>query len=239
MEVVPAAIGQSANANQPFRFFTSFILEEATGLRAATLPQLLALLRKVPEGCIYYHTHYFLLSHHYLTPEPTNDFAYWVREILGEGPLGEQLAALDIMEYASLESLRGALVDLIDGYLARRPAAQMRFASEGEEFFFVKSVHVILPTRHHASTLAEFLDAIARVSLHALYYHIFDARLRLGHPSNDFSIWLSGQLGLGELAEHVSRLDPYAHTLEALRSLLMALVQQELDRRVSPHAHGL
>ncbi|MBI3319819.1 MAG: hypothetical protein HYZ89_04455, partial [Candidatus Omnitrophica bacterium] len=54
----------------PFRFHTSFVVQDATGLRAATLPQLAALLRKVPDGCIYYHTHYFLLAHHYLAPEP-------------------------------------------------------------------------------------------------------------------------------------------------------------------------
>jgi len=238
MEAVPKAVAQrppSPEARVPFRFSRSFILQEATGLRAATLPQLVGLLRTVPDGCIYYHTHYFLLSHHYLTPEPTNDFAYWVSEILGEEPLGEQLVGLDIMEHSTLQSLREALATTIDAYLARSPTARLRFASEGEEFFFIKAIHVIMPTAYQASTLAEFAQALSQVSLHSLYFHIFDARLRVGRPSNDFAIWLDEQLGLKGLAENVARLDPYAHTLETLRSLLCALLRHEIDRQ-PPHA---
>src|SRR3990167_2858126 len=185
---------------------------------------------------IYYHTHYFLLTHHYLTPEPPNDFAYWVTEVLGEEQLGELLAGIDIMEHATLQSLRDALAGTIEDYLSSTPTATLRFASEGEEFFFVRSVHVIMPTSHQASTLAEFAEALLRVSIHSLYFHVFDARLRVGRPTNDFAIWLDEHLGLKELAEHIANLDPYAHTLETLRSLVLSLVKQELDRQGTTHA---
>lgn len=234
MDVIPTAMSQrspSGQARTPFRFCTSFTLQEATGLRAATLPQLVGLLRKVPEGCIYHHTHDFLLSHHSLMPEPANDFAYWVSEVLGEEPLGELLACLDIMEHATLQSLREALIGTIEGYLAHTPTARLRFASEGAEFFFVKSLHVIMPTRYQASTLAEFLQALSQISIHSLYHHVFSARLRVGRPTNDFSIWLGEQLGLQELAERVAALDSYAHTLETLRSLMISLVQDELTHQ--------
>jgi len=220
----------------PFRFSTSFTLQEATGLRAATLPQLVTLLKKVPEGCLYYHTHYFLLTHHYLTPEPTNDFAYWVHEVLSEEALGEQLASLDIMAHTTLEGLRETLVNTIEAYLAQHPTARLKFVSEGEEFFFVKSLHVIMPTRHQASTLPEFLQALSQISIHSLYFHIFEARLRIGHPTNDFAIWFDEQLGLKELAERVATLDPYAQTLEALRSILISLIQQEPSGQEIAHA---
>lgn len=238
MEDIPAAVRPVTTRPKsiaPFRFYTSLILQEAIGLRAATLPQLVGLLRTVPDGCIYYHTHYFLLAHHYLTPEPTNDFAYWVAEVLGEEPLGELLAAIDTVDYTSLEQLRAALITTVETYLGNHPASRLRFASEGEEFFFVKSVHVVLPTSHTALTLAEFAEALERVSLHSLYFHIFDARLRLGRATNDFAIWLAEQLGLGELAEQISHLDPYAHTLETLRSNLLALIHQQLRRDQEPH----
>ena len=231
--IQPSALPE---AKTPFRFYTSFVLQKATGLRAATLPQLAALLRKVPDGCIYYHTHYFLLTHHYLTPEPPNDFAYWVTEVLGEERLGELLAGIDIMEHSTLQSLRDALAGTIEDYLTSTPAAHLRFASEGEEFFFVTSVHVVMPTPHQASTLAEFAEALSRVSIHSLYFHVFDARLRVGRPTNDFAIWLDEQLGLKELAENVATLDPYAHTLETLRSLVLSLVKHELDRQGATHA---
>lgn len=222
--------------SKPFRFYTSLILQESTGLRAATLPMLLKLLRTVPESSIYHHTHQFLLQHHYLTPEPSNDFAYWVSEVLGEEALGERLASIDILEHATLQSLREALVGAIEAYLTDHPTARLKFVSEGEEFFFAKSRHVIMPTRYTASTLTEFAQALSRISIHSLYFHIFDARLRVGHPTNDFAIWLHEQLGLEELAADIVTLDPYAHTLETLRSILLALVRHELDRQDAAHA---
>jgi len=216
-------------AQTPFRFYTSLILQEATGLRAATVPQLAKLLRQVPPSCLYYHTHHFLLQHHFLTPEPTNDFAYWVTEILGEARLGELLASVDTMDYSDLEDLRGALVEILDTYLAAHPGVRFRFASEGEEFFFLKSTHAIMATPHTATTLLEFAQALEQVSLNSLYFHLFESRLRLGHPTSDFSVWLADQLGLTELATQVSRLNPYAHTLEALRAMLLALIRQQLE----------
>jgi hypothetical protein len=228
----PSAATGPAKPVEPFRFSTSLILQESTGLRAATLPTLAKLLRTVPDSSIYYHTHHFLLQHHYLTPEPTNDFAYWITEVLGAQAIGEVLASIDIMEHASLKSLREALAGAIEKYLRLHPAARFKFVSPGEEFFFVKSVHVIMPTPHQASTLEQFFEALHHVSVRSLYFHIFDARLRLGRPTNDFAVWVAEQLGLAELGEHIAHLDPYTHTLDALRSILLSLIRQEL----TPHA---
>jgi len=224
-----SGLAAAARAREPFRFCTAFVLQEPTGLRAATLPQLVSLLARVPDACIYHHTHYFLLSHHYLTPEPTNDFAYWVNEVLGEHALGERLAGLDIMAYGSLADLRAVLVRTIGDHLSGTPSARLRFAAEGEEFFFIKALHVVMATRHKASTLAEFAGALSQVSAHAVYYHMFDARLRLGRSSNDFTRWLANGLGLPDLAEEIAGMDPYGQSLEALRSSLLSVVQRELD----------
>jgi len=222
---------QTAAAPKPFRFSTSLVLQESTGLRAATLTTLAKLLRVVPDSCIYYHTHYFLLQHHYLTPEPTNDFGYWVKEVLGEEPLGELLASIDVMEHASLRSLREALASTVERYLRQHPAARIKFVPAGQEFFFIKSVHVVMPTPCTASTLAEFAAGLRHVTIGSLYFHIFDARLRLGRSMNDFTLWLTEQLGLKELGEHIAQLDPYSHNLETLRTILLSFVKQELDRR--------
>jgi len=140
------------------------------------------------------------------------------------------------MEHQTLQSLRETVAGTIEDYLKHSPTAHLKFVSDGEEFFFLKAVHVIMPTRYSASTLLEFAQALECVSIRSLYFHIFNARLRLGRPTNDFAIWLAERLGLAELAESVSRLDPYAHTLDALRSLLLSLVRQELNRHEQPHA---
>jgi hypothetical protein len=211
---------------RPFRFYTSLVLQESTGLRTATLPTLAKMLRTVPESCVYHHTHHFLLQHHYLTPEPTNDFAYWVADVLGEKPLGELLASIDIMEFHTLADLREAFVGPIERHLTAHPQARFKFVSEGQEFFFMKAVHVVMPTSHTARTLAEFAQHLERVSIRSLYFHMFDARLRLGQPTNDFSRWIGEQLGLTELAQRIATLNPYIHTLDALRAILLGLVQQ-------------
>lgn len=224
-----AAHPSSLRATVPFRFYTSLILQEATGLRAATLAQLAKLLHQVPVSSVHHHTHYFLLQHHYLAPEPSNDFAYWVREILGEQLLGELLASMDTMAYANLEDLRNAIAGTIDTYLVEHPTARLRFVSDGEEFFFLKSTHVVMPTNDVAWTLLELAQAVERVSLHTIYFHLFEARLRMGRASNDFTAWIGEQLGLKELAMRIAQLDPYAHTLEALRAALLAMIRQQLD----------
>jgi hypothetical protein len=58
----------------------------------------------------------------------------------------------------------------------------------------------------------------------SLYYHVFDAHLRLENGENDFSRWFRS-LTLEGLADEVSRLDPYAYTLEGLRKRLLVLVE--------------
>ena len=235
----PAVLTASApriRAEQPFRFWTALTLRESTGLRASTLPQLVRGLREVPDASIYYHTHHFLLQHHFLAPEPTNDVTYWVQEVLGEATLGELLAGVDTMSYSTLEDLRQALIGVIERYLDGRPAARLRFAGEGEEFFFVKSVHVIMPTLHAVWSLAEFAQALEQVSIRSLYFHLFDARLRVGHGTNDFSKWLEEQLGCHALAEEIRRLDLYTHTLESLRRILLSLVYHTLQRQRDEHA---
>ncbi|MBI2104430.1 MAG: hypothetical protein HYT90_02445 [Candidatus Omnitrophica bacterium] len=226
-EQASAVTGTPAAAvPKPFQFRTALVLQESTGLRASTLVTLAKLLRKVPDSCVYYHTHHFVLEHHYLTPEPTNDFAYWVGEIFGDETLGELLASVDIMEYTALQGLREVLAGTIERYIKEHPATRIKFAPSGREFFFIKSVHVIMPTPYTVSTLAEFAQALEQVSLHSLYFHIFDARLRLGRPTNDFSLWLTEQLGLKALGESVAGLNPYAHTLQTLRTILLSLIRE-------------
>ena len=227
---------QTGTRIKPFRFSTSLVLQESTGLRASTLPTLAKVLQIVPDSCIYYHTHHFLLQHHYLTPEPTNDVAYWVAEVMGDDRLGELLASIDVREHSSLLSLRTAFVDTITRYLAEHPAMRFRFVGPGEEFYFIKSIHIVMPTPYSAASLEEFAKALRQVSIRSLYYHLFDARLRVGRATNDFALWVKEQLGLERLAEAMTKLDLHAHTLETVRTMLVTMVEGELSRRELPHA---
>jgi small-conductance mechanosensitive channel len=213
-------------AKEPFRFYSRTHLTELTGLKAKNLTELVDILKKAPEAVIYYHTHRFLEEHHYLTPEPSNDFAVWVSDALGEEVLGERLVSVNTFEFPSLGALRDRLVGIIEEHLSK--GSNAREAMAGREFYFMKSVSVVLPTTYMVHDLREFIETLRKISLGSLYFHVFESRLRLGRGLNDFTIWLRDSLGEEELGEEIARLDPYTYTLEGLRSTLIQLIEKRI-----------
>ncbi len=87
------------------------------GRKAKNATELYAGLREVPATSVYFHTHRFLQQHHYLSPEPPNDFAYWVTNVLNDDILGERLASIDIMQFVSIEDIRQRFLTLLEEYL--------------------------------------------------------------------------------------------------------------------------
>ncbi len=206
---------------ESFRFCTKLDQTLLLGRRAKNIAELLEGIKSVPPSSIYYHTHGFLQAHHYLSPEPSNDFAYWITDVLDDVVLGERLSSLDIVQFQSIADLKQALIDIIE--TRSGSAGGSRDCPPGEEFHFMASRIFVLQTPYIADTLAEFRDVLRLISIDSLYYHIYDAKLRLGSGENDFSRWFKG-LGKPVLAEEVTRLDPYTYTLEGLRKRLMVLV---------------
>jgi hypothetical protein len=199
-----------------------------TGLRASNLSQLLEYVKVVPGACIYHHTHRFLQQHQYLSPEPPNDFAYWVTGVLGEDELGEKLASIDTIQYSTIRSLREKIIATIEDYQQSYPRTNLRFAREGEEFYFIKSASFVLAGNYIANDLREFVRALKKVTLDSIYFHIFEARLRLEKTTNDFSYWIEFSLGDKALADEIARLDPYTQTLEDLRRKLVKIIDKRL-----------
>ncbi len=214
-------------AKEPFHFRTRSHLAELTGLKAKSLRELLACLKSAPDGVVYYHTHHFLAEHHYLTPEPPNDFAGWVTEVLRDDILGEQLASVDTFNFSTLASLRDRLANIIEEHLGGHGDHVIE-APPGSEFFFIKSVSVVMGTAYRAYDLREFVEALRKVTVGSLYFHMFEARLRLGRGQNDFSTWFESGLDEKDLAHEVAGLDPYNFSLEGLRSALTRLIENRL-----------
>jgi hypothetical protein len=226
----------TTSAINPFHFVTQTSLIELTGLRARDIYELQQHLKTVPPSVLYYHTHHFLKQHQFLSPEPPNDFAYWVTNVLQEDRLGEQLAAIDTVRFSSLKSLREALVGTIERYLAK--GRSTRVAPDGEEFHFMKARSFVLATPYVVSTLEEFGEAIQKISLNSLYHHMFEARLRLEKGTNDFSLWLETELGEKGLAKTIARLDPYTLPLNSLRDTIVRLTKTRLLERAKEISHG-
>ena len=215
-----------------FEFRSLLNMTLLTGLRARDLAELVQHMRTVPGAVIYHHTHHFLVQHQFLSPEPPNDFAYWVSNILLEERLGEELAAVDLLRFPTLRDLRNALIHVIQEFLDS--SSNLRTAPAGEEFHFMESVSYVMPTGVLANDLVEFQEGLKRVSLSSIAYHMFDARLRLENGDNDFSRWLEQAQGEQQLAEAFRKVDPYTHTWDGLRRRLLMMV----NKRIEESANG-
>ena len=215
-------------AKEPFKFYTQLHIPELTGLKAANLQELLDLIKTVPCSVIYYHTHRFLQQHQYLSPEPPNDFAYWITGILGEEELGEELFSIDTIQYTTIRELRDEIVRFIENYVVKHPRSLQKFAATGEEFHFVKSVSFVFQTPYTASDLKEFQAVLQRVTINSIYFHMFESRLRIGRGTNDFSNWFDDILSEKKLANKIASLDPYTHTMENLRNTLIKLIEKRI-----------
>src|SRR2546427_2526244 len=134
-------------AREPFHFWTRLTLTKLTGRRAVDLAELVEHLRVVPLSVVFQHTHHFLVQHQHLSPEPPNDFAFWVTNVLQEDQLGEQLAAIDTVQFPSLRELRERFIGVIEGYIERNQ--QLRTAPAGQGFHFTDATTFTLPPRHH------------------------------------------------------------------------------------------
>ncbi len=215
-------------AKEPFHFYTRLHLSELTGLKAATLPELLELTKQVPGSCIYYHTHHFLQQHQYLSPEPPNDFAYWVTQVLGDNPLGEELASIDIIQFSTIRDIRNEIVKTIEEHIKSHPQDASRTANPGSEFHFISSVSFIFTTSYIAGDLKEFIDILKKITIDSIYYHMFEARLRFEKPNNDFSNWIETSLDDKKLADKIAKLDPYTYTMEDLRNTIVRIIEKRI-----------
>jgi Family of unknown function (DUF5752) len=211
-------------AKEPFEFHSCLSLTLLTGREARDLAELVEHLRAVPGAVIYHHTHHFLVQHQFLSPEPPNDFAYWVTNALLEEALGEELAAINLMRFSAIREVRNALVGVIERHLER--ATDLRTAPAGEEFHFKQSASFVVPTGLRAFDLPQFREAIAHVSISSISFHTFDARLHLERGDSDFARWLDTSVGEHKLADAIRNIDPYTFTLEGLRRRIIALIDQ-------------
>src|SRR3989344_3705384 len=124
-------------ANQPFHFCTQASLTQITGRKAKNLAELSGHLKEVPGSVIYFHTHRFLEQHQFLSPEPPNDFAYWVTAALQEEELGERLAGIDTVRFSTIRALRNKIIETIEKHMAANPNG--RNAPSGHELYLMQA----------------------------------------------------------------------------------------------------
>ena len=210
-------------AKNPFKFSTNISLKELTAKRACNLKELVEIIKEIPGSSIYYHTHVFLKGYQFPSPDQPNAFANWVSKALGEYTLGEELASIDACQFSTIRELREKIISVIEKHLFENRRA-LREAPRGDEFDFIKAHSFITQTGFTAHNLKEFVEIINEITIHSIYFHIFEARLRLEKGVNDFSFWIGTSAGAPEPANKIASLDPYTFNMETLRKKIVEII---------------
>lgn len=216
----------------PFEFKECISLIKSTGKKARTLRELRELIALVSDESIYYHTCQYYLRRQIL--EYNNDFAHWAGQGLEERALSEYLSNVDHFSFKDMDDLRKALLKVIDDYLERFP--EPREVMPGNEFYFNEAIILVFPAGLRAFNLAEFFIAIKYIDAPSVYYHFYEARIRLRRGMDDFSKWVEDELGRKDLAVKIRSLDPLMHTLDQIREHVAEMVEGEVkkDMEVMP-----
>ncbi|MBA4311283.1 MAG: hypothetical protein C0417_01495 [Chlorobiaceae bacterium] len=214
-------------AKEPFQFFTRQNLTYLLGKKAKNLNALLTGIKEIPLASIYQHTHHFLEQHEYLSPEPPNDFAYWITNVLQNNALGEEIAGIDLRQFSSLKDIQVRLVEIVENSIQHDPESANRNVPAGEEFHFMGAQTFVFPTQYIANDLMEFKQCLGSVSNYSIYYHMFEAPLF--QEKSRFCYWIQNSLEDEKLALAFKNLDPYTQTLDNLKHNLVRLVRVRLE----------
>ena len=192
-----------AEVKNSFAFKQCVSILKATGKKAKDLRELREVISSVSDNSIFHHTYQYFLKEH--IHEYTNDFAHWAGESLEERALSEHLSSIDPYDFADVNEVRNELLRVIDDYLERFP--EPRQAMRGDEFYFNETLTFTFPAGIRAENLAEFLMGIKYVDSSCIYYHFYEARMRLGSGVDDFSAWVDDFLMNKELSEKIRSID--------------------------------
>jgi hypothetical protein len=187
------------------------------------LRELLEALRSVPDAVIEHHLMRCVLEDHFELHEFPNDLARWCWTALGDQMLGEQLGVVDPYHHASLGDLRGTLVNMVEDRLWGKE--QVSLCRPGLELHLVESRLIAYDTGERISTLAAFLEALVRMPLRSLFFHVHEARRRTGGHGDDFSLWLQQYGADPSLLEQLQKVDFYFLSLGQLRDTLVDILR--------------
>lgn len=170
----------------PFAVLDCSLARCAIGRSCTNLRELLDALRTVPDMVLEHHMMRCALDDHFDLYEFPNDLARWCWEALGDRLLAEELSLVDPYSVATIAELRGKLVNLLEAHLwGKEQGAIFR---PGLELHLIGSRLVAYDTGERLSTVAALAEALPRLTLRSLFYHVHEAHRRC--QADDFSTWL-------------------------------------------------
>jgi len=209
-----------------FQFMQCISLLKATGRKAKSVRELRDRISDVSDESIFHHTYQYFLKGNLL--EYTNDFAQWAGESIEDNALSERLSNIDLYAFRDINSLRQELRKVIDEHLDVFP--EPKEAMPTDEFYFNETVTFVFPVGTRATNLAEFLTALRYIDTASVYYHFYEARMRLGGGIDDFSRWVEEVFGKKELAGRIRAIDPFMHDLEEIKKHIIEEVEEEVRK---------
>ena len=197
----------------------------ATGQKAQNLKELWHYLLTIDPDCIYYHFWGGLLRPRFDDPEFNNDFAAWVKHSLHDNALAERLGVIDPTDFADLEALREELIGIVEERLDESEV--VIWANAEEQFHFIQSKIVVFRTDLVLKRAADLPEAIPRMPVSSIFYHLIDARRRNEDGRDDFYHWLCGgvERDYDDLGEMLRGVEPFFGSLFDLRATLTELFQ--------------
>jgi len=210
---------QAMEAAEPFRVMDCSLVRCATGRACSNLRELLEAIRSVPDAVLEHHMMRCALEDHFELHEFPNDLARWCWTVLGDNMLGEQLGLVDPYRESSTAALRAALVNLIEDRLWGLD--RVPWCRPGLELHLVESHLIAYDTLERIFTPAALAEAVQRLSLRSLFYHVHDARRRTAGQADDFSAWLEQCDAEASLVATLRKIDFSFLNLSQLRQALV------------------
>ncbi len=214
------------NPTQPFMLFDCGLARCAVGRACSNLRELFEAIRTVPEAVLEHHMMRCALEDYFELNEFPNDLARWCWDGLGDHILGEQIGLIDPYQHPTIDALRAALLNTVEDRLWGME--RIPWCRPGMELHLVESRLVAYDTGERVPTPAALAEAIERMSIRSLFYHVHEARRRTGGQTDDFSAWLEHVDASPTLVARLRAIDFYFLNLTQLRQALLQVFQQHL-----------
>jgi hypothetical protein len=211
-------------STEPFAILDCSLVRCPTGRACVNLRELRDAVQSVPDAVLEHHMMRCVLEDHFSLYEFPNDLARWCWAALGDQILAEHLGVIDPYRHVDVVSLRGALLDAIEERLWN--VDRVPWCHPGLELHLILSRLVTYDTGERVSTPAALVEAIDRMSIRSLYYHVHEARRRYGGTTDDFFLWLESAGVEPELVRRLRGIDFYFMNLRQLRDELLAVFHQ-------------
>jgi hypothetical protein len=218
-----------------FEVMDCVLLTRMSGLPPAiNLRELRDRIATCHSDVIYHHFCETTLAPSFDYPDYRNHFAVWAKHGLGDEILAERLGIIDPYDYATIEDLRIATLEIIEERLSE--LSWVPWARAGHEFYFMKAITVVFDTGERIHHPDELDSVISRMTYGSIYFHVLEARRRPPLGLDDFSAWLQSLDGdWSHFIQAITALDVTFCTLHELQEdLVRALKSIRRKKRKKP-----